>query len=301
MAGRRWIGWLVGGAGVGVVLFLAAGLVLCENSVHVPKRATPEISFAGSSRRSVQITASDGAVLRAWLFTPVSGSGNYVIALHGISDSRGGVMGLAHLFVENHYAVLAPDGRGHGESGGELVTYGVREVDDVHRWVDWLMDSEHPRNVYGMGESLGAAVLLQSLGRERRFSAVVAECPFANFERVAEDRVAQRIPGPLWMRRALSIPMVWSAFLYARARYGLDFRNASPETAVAHTETPVLLIHGLADTNIYPEHSKILAARNPRSISLWLVPGAKHTAAYDAAPLEFRTRVLGWFADHRHD
>jgi hypothetical protein len=250
-------------------------------------------------RRNVEITASDGAVLRAWLFTPENGNGDYVIALHGISDSRGGVMGLARLFVENRYAVLAPDSRGHGESGGELVTYGVREADDVHRWVDWMIATEHPRNVYGMGESLGAGVLLQSLARERRFSAVVAECPFANFEGVAEDRVAQRIPGPLWMRRVVALPMVWSGFLYARVRYGLDFRNASPEIAVEHTETPVLLIHGLADTNIYPGHSKILAARNPGKISLWLVPGARHTAAYDAAPLEFRTRVLGWFADHR--
>lgn len=301
MARRGRIGWILVGAGVGVALFLAAGVVLCESSVRVPKRMTPEVSFTGSSRRSVQITASDGAVLRAWLFTPENSSGNYVIALHGISDSRGGVMGLARLFVENRYAVLAPDGRGHGESGGELVTYGVREADDVHRWVDWLMDSEHPRNVYGMGESLGAAVLLQSLGRERRFSAVVAECPFANFERVAEDRVAQRIPGDLFLRRALAIPMVWSGFLYARVRYGLDFRDASPEAAVAHSETPMLLIHGLADTNIYPGHSKILAGRNRGSISLWLVPGARHTAAYDAAPLEFRTRVLGWFAAHRHD
>jgi alpha-beta hydrolase superfamily lysophospholipase len=238
-------------------------------------------------------------VLRAWLFTPENGNGDYVIALHGISDSRGGVMGLARLFAENRYAVLAPDSRGHGESGGELVTYGVREADDVHRWVDWMIATEHPRNVYGMGESLGAGVLLQSLARERRFSAVVAECPFANFEGVAEDRVAQRIPGPLFLRRALAMPMVWSGFLYARVRYGLDFRNASPEIAVEHTETPVLLIHGLADTNIYPGHSKILAARNPGKISLWLVPGARHTAAYDAAPLEFRTRVLGWFADHR--
>jgi dipeptidyl aminopeptidase/acylaminoacyl peptidase len=300
MAWRGRIGWVLAVAGVGLALFLVAGAVLCENSVHVPKRATPEISFAGSSRRNVQITARDGAVLRAWLFTPENSNGNYVIALHGISDSRGGVMGLARLFVENRYSVLAPDGRGHGESGGELVTYGVREADDVHRWVDWLMDSEHPRNVYGMGESLGAAVLLQSLARERRFSAVVAECPFANFERVAEDRVAQRIPGPLFLRRTLALPLVWSGFLYARMRYGLDFRDASPETAIGHTATPVLLIHGLADRNIYPEHSKTLAARNSGSISLWLVPGARHTAAYDAAPLEFRTRVLGWFADHRH-
>jgi dipeptidyl aminopeptidase/acylaminoacyl peptidase len=81
----------------------------------------------------------------------------------------------------------------------------------------------------------------------------------------------------------------------------LDFRDASPETALDHSATPVLLIHGLADTNIYPEHSKTLAARNPGKISLWLVPGARHTAAYDAAPLEFRTRVLGWFADRRRD
>jgi len=300
MAGRRWIGWLVGGgAGVGAALCLAAGVVLCENAVRVPKRATAEISFAHAVRRNVEITASDGAVLRAWLFTPENGNGDYVIALHGISDSRGGVMGLARLFVENRYAVLAPDSRGHGESGRGLVTYGVREADDVHRWVDWMIATEHPRNVYGMGESLGAGVLLQSLARERRFSAVVAECPFANFEGVAEDRVAQRIPGPLWMRRVVALPMVWSGFLYARVRYGLDFRNASPEIAVEHTETPVLLIHGLADTNIYPGHSKILAARNPGKISLWLVPGARHTAAYDAAPLEFRTRVLGWFADHR--
>jgi dipeptidyl aminopeptidase/acylaminoacyl peptidase len=299
MAWRKRISWVLAGGGAGAALCLAAGVVLCESTIRVGKRATPETSFAGTDRRTATISGSDGAVLRAWLFTPQNSNGNYVILLHGISDSRGGVMGLARLFVENHYAVLAPDNRGHGESGGEVVTYGLREADDVHRWVDWMIASEHPRNVYGMGESLGAGVLLQSLARERRFSAVVAECPFANFERVAEDRVAQRIPGPLWLRQALALPMVWSGFLYARVRYGLDFRDASPEAAVDHTLTPVLLIHGLADTNIYPEHSKILAARNPGKTSLWLVPGARHTAAYDAAPREFQTRVLGWFSDHR--
>lgn len=221
-----------------------------------------------------------------------------MLVLHGISDSRAGVMGLAWLFVENHYAVLAPDNRGHGESGGELVTYGLREADDVHRWVDWMIASEHPRNVYGVGESLGAGVLLEALARERRFSAVVAECPFANFERVAEDRVAQRMPGPPLVRRGLAAPMVWAGFLYARVRYGLDFRDASPETALAGIRTPVLLIHGLADTNIYPSHSETLAARNPPNVTLWLVPGAPHTAAFGTAPDEFRARVLGWFSDH---
>lgn len=118
----------------------------------------------------------------------------------------------------------------------------------------------------------------------------VTECPFANSERVAEDRVAQRIPGPAVARRALAVPMVWSGFLYARMRYGLDFRDASPEATVGHIATPVLLIHGLAD--------ETLAARNPEKITLWLVPGARHTAAYGAAPLEFPRRVLAWFHGH---
>ena len=231
MTRKRRIGWALALAGVGSVLWLAAGMVLCENTMHVPKRATPDIRFPGATRRDVQMSASDGAVLRGWFFTPEASNGNVVLVLHGISDSRGGVMGLARLFVENHYTVLAPDNRGHGESGGELVTYGLRERDDVRRWVDWLEASEHPRNVYGMGESLGAAVLLQSLERETRFSAVVAECPFADFERVAVDRVAQRIPGPLAVGRALAAPMVWSAFVYARGKYGVDFRGASPESS----------------------------------------------------------------------
>jgi len=92
--------------------------------------------------------------------------------------------------------------------------------------------------------------------------------------------------------------MVWSGFLYERVRYGLDFRHARPETAVDSIRTPVLLIHGLADTNIYPSHSETLAARNPQYITLWLVPGAGHTAAFGTAPGEFRARVLGWFSDH---
>jgi hypothetical protein len=272
--------------------------MLCENAIRVPKRATPVTSFSGASRKDVEITARDGAVLRAWLFTPAAGNGNLVLALHGIADSRAGVMGLARLFVEDHYAVLAPDSRGHGESGGEIATYGLREADDVHRWVDWLVSSEHPRNVFGMGESLGAGVLLQSLAREPRFSAVVAECPFANFERVAEDRVAQRIPGPPLLARTLAVPMVWSGFIYARARYGLDFRAASPEAVIGGVSTSVLLIHGLEDTNIYPVHSEILVQHNSRSITLWLVPGARHTGAFGAAPAEFERRVLGWFSAH---
>ena len=60
---------------------------------------------------------------------------------------------------------------------------------------------------------------------------------------------------------------------------------------------PILLIHGLDDKNTPPLHSQVIASRRP-NIDLWLVPGAGHTGAFQAAPGEFRYRVLSWLSNH---
>ena len=302
MSRRRWF-LCTFVALAGVLLLGAAGVLVCEGAIRVPRIQPAATPFEGTANaqdarwRSVEVKARDGVVLRGWLLQPVKSNGGYVLALHGIADSRMGQVGLARLFVANGYSVLMPDSRGHGVSGGELVTYGLREADDVSRWLDWLVDIEHPRNLFGMGESLGGAVLLQSLAREHRFRAVVAECAFANFADIAVYRVAQRIPLPDALGHAAAAPVVWSAFLYARMRYGLDFRRVSPETAMSDASTPVLLIHGLRDTRTPPVHSRTLAAKNSGAV-LWLVPGAEHTGAFGTVPEEFERRVLGWFSAH---
>lgn len=61
------------------------------------------------------------------------------------------------------YTVLLPDSRAQGESGGKFPTYGVNETDDVRRWFEWLASQQRPLCIFGMGESMGAAILLQAL------------------------------------------------------------------------------------------------------------------------------------------
>jgi uncharacterized protein len=284
----RWIGLV---AAIALVVSGAAGAVLCEWALRPPRRAVAPNAEA----RTVTIAARDGARLRASLYSSDQWNGGAVLVLHGISDSRGSEIGFAHLFLSRGYVVLTPDNRAQGESGGAFVTYGLLEADDVHRWISWLIGELHPNKIYGLGESLGGAVLIQSLAVEPRFNAIVAECSFSSLERLARDRVAERLPLPREIGRWLAAPVVWAAFVYARLRYGLDFRDASPEAALAKSATPVLLIHGLNDTKTPPEHSKILAASNPRTTTLWLVPGAAHTGAYGATPKEFERRVVDFY------
>ena len=247
---------------------------------------------------AVEITAPDGARLRGWFMRPPDANGDAVILLHGVSDNRMGMYGYGKWLAQNHYMVLLPDARAHGNSGGELASYGLKEADDIHRWVDWIETAEHPRCMFGLGESMGAAQLLQSLPKEPRFCAVVAESPFATFREVAYARFGRPFHTGPWLGRTFFRPAVDAGFLYVRFHYGLNMEAASPEEAVVATQSPVLLIRGLQDRNIPPYHSDLIWAKNPAMIVVWKVPGAIHTQAHAAAPQEFERRVLQWFAEH---
>lgn len=296
----------IAGCALYIVLSALAGAVIADASLklrRLPLRH-PE-AFAATIRREVQaelqdvsITAADGVVLKAWYVRPPRYNGNAVILLHGITDNREGVAGYGQLLLAHGYAVLLPDARRHGESGGELATYGVKEADDTHRWVSWICAHDPPQCIYGFGESYGAALMLESLAAENRFCAMAVESPFST----AREMSYERVSGPLhlqpWFGRTLGRPAIWSAEFYARLRYGIDLLQPSPLDAVTHSAVPVLLIHGAADRSISPRHSQWMANAASDHVQLWLVPHAGHTMAWAAAHQEFETRLLGWFGSH---
>jgi hypothetical protein len=276
-------------------------LYVAEGAVHGWARRQPDpaeanwvAEAASATWQSVGIAAADGAPLSAWLFTPRQPNGSAVILLHGVNDTRRGVLYHAIYLLQAGFTVLTPDSRGHGASGGGLLTYGIREASDIHAWADELFRAFHVQRLYGMGESLGAAILIESLPREPRFRAVVAECPFSTFQDVAYYRIEHVSRLGRWA----SWPITHVGFFYVRLRYGVDLTQASPAAAIRATEVPILLIHGTRDVNIPPYHSQTLHALNPQATTLWLVPGAVHVRASGAQPDEFVRRVIGWFRSH---
>ncbi len=268
----------------------AGGAVLVEGALRPPRRSPGAAADLGARVSAVEIAAADGVRLRGWLATPASPSPDVFIVLHGVGDSRGGMVGFARALCARGRVVLLPDARAHGQSGGELATYGVLEADDVRRWAQWLLARGAGR-VFGLGESMGAAILLQSLGRGAPLSAVVAESSFASFREIAFERVGQAVGAGPWLGRTVLRPLVEAGIAWARLVHGIDLASASPEDAVARSQVPVLLVHGIDDTNIPPRHSRRIRARGDRA-RLWLVPGAGHCGAMGKDPDAFVRRVL---------
>ena len=292
--------------GIYLLLSLAGGIVLTEASLRLRHRPVSHRQEAEKLVRAefqadlqeVSISAADAVVLKGWYVHPQRSNGDAVVLTHGITDNREGVAGYAELFLRHGYAVLLPDARDHGESGGEFATYGLKEADDLHRWVSWLYRRDSPHCVYGFGESYGAALILQSLAAEPRYCAVAVEDSFSTAKEMSYERVSGFLHLGSWFGKTLGRPMIASAVSYARIRYGIDLLKPSPLDAVRHSSVPVLLIHGLQDRSINPRHSIILAKAAPDHVQLWLVPNAGHTEAWRAAHDEFEARVLGWFSQH---
>lgn len=278
-----------------LIAALAGGIVLAEARLHLPRRPVPSTP---KGYQEVEIRTSDGLALRAWFAEPQRTNGNAVILLHGITDNRSGMVGYADLLLPRGYAVLVPDARAHGASDGAIASYGLREAEDVHLWANWIFDRHRPGCLFGLGESYGGAILLQSLKREKRFCAVAAESAFADFRSAAFDQTAALLGGGTWLGRTLFRLPIEFALAYARLRYGLELTEASPRAAVASTRTRVLLIHGLNDTNIRPYNSRAIFAARPAFTQLWEVPGSGHCQARETAPQEFDRKLFAWFSTH---
>ncbi len=294
-----------------------AGIFLVEGGLRPPRRLISGenelralAETQGVQWEDVELRAADGVLLRAWLLFAARTRGNSadgppqaVMLFHGVADSRNSMLGYARLFLRNGYAVLIPDARAHGASGGDLATFGVLESADARGWARWFRTRTGAPCVHGLGESMGGAILLQALAAEESgpsesvFCSAVAESPFADFREIAFDRVGQHIGlGPWFGRYMFRIPIEFG-WLYARWKYGLDLGRASPVCAVASTRVPILLIHGARDDNIPHRHSAQLRAAAP-AIEYWEPPDTTHTGTLSNHPAEFERRVIAWFRQH---
>jgi pimeloyl-ACP methyl ester carboxylesterase len=204
----------------------------------------------------------DGLTLKGWQCRASTARRGTIVYLHGVADNRTSGAGIVQRFGARGFDVVAYDSRAHGESDGDVCTYGFFEKNDLHH----VLDRVGPGPIVLIGTSLGAAVALQEAARDSRVTAVVAAETFSDLRTVATERA----------------PFVFTSGIIARAfqiaeqqgHFRVD--EVSPAMAAAEIKIPVLLIHGAADTDTPPEHSQRVLAALVGPKRLILVSGAGH-------------------------
>jgi uncharacterized protein len=204
----------------------------------------------------------DDIALRGWLCgTPLTSRGTLIV-LHGVADTRGSTAPIVERYLARGFDVIAYDSRAHGESGGEMCTYGFYEKRDLRRVIDAFGHGP----IVLLGSSLGGAVALQEAAIDPRVSVVVAAESFSDLRTVATER-APFVFTPWSITQAFDLAE-------QRGRFRVD--EVSPRDAAKSISVPVLLVHGAADVETPPDHSRRIhdALKGPKR--LLLVPGVGH-------------------------
>lgn len=204
----------------------------------------------------------DGVTLTGWECAAEGRRRGTVVYLHGIADNRGSAVGAILRFTTAGYDVLAYDSRAHGQSGGDVCTYGFYEKIDLQR----VLDTVSSGPIVLVGTSLGAAVALQAAADDRRITGVIAAEVFASLEEIARERA----PFFVWER------LIRDAFEVAESRGVFRIADVDPEAAARRIQIPILLVHGNADVETPPAHSHRVYAALAGPKRLILVPGAGH-------------------------
>src|SRR5215475_6506077 len=231
------------------VLAACAGWIAGPGFLHpIRRELTPDMvrdaknTFGpmGAQCDEFDIHASDGVLLRGWKVRPASPNRSWVLVFHGVADNRTGVLEHGRLLLKAGYGVVLMDSRSHGASEGPIATYGWLERKDTSAVIDALVAAEHPQHIFALGESMGAAIALQSAGYDARIEAVVAEAPFANLQEAAYDYAGLRqYP---WLGKTLLAPGAWVLVYRGGKAAGFPAAEVSPEKAVASRAFPVFLI-----------------------------------------------------------
>jgi hypothetical protein len=267
---------------------------LTQSSIQASQQV---LRGAGGFPEDFVVLARDGVLLRGWKVPSTSANGDWVLLFHGVSDNRTGMTGQAAMLLRHGYGVIMMDSRAHGESGGNMATYGWVERQDTRAIVEALNSAEMPRHVFALGSSMGAAIALQSAAIEPRIAGVVAESSFSNLREVTFDYTG--LHWSPWLGKTLFRPGAWTLVSAAQKEGGFSIDEVSPEKSVRVRPFPVLLICDGADHVVPCRHSRRIfkAAAGPRE--LWEVPGAGHASAIGFEPAEYERRVIAFFDNLR--
>ncbi len=210
------------------------------------------------------------------------------IVVHGYTDNHFVFLYLVRMYRDQfNYNVLFPDLQYHGLSEGDHAQMGWYDRLDVEKWAEVAHNIFKDDFMVIHGVSMGAATTMMMSGDQlpAYIRAFVEDCGYASVWDQFKANLKQTFHLP-------PFPILTSANIVCKNRYGWSFKEASSMAQLAKCERPMLFIHGDADDFVPFSHLQMnYDAKVKGYKEMWVAPGAVHANSYVKHPEEYTRRV----------
>jgi cephalosporin-C deacetylase-like acetyl esterase len=218
-------------------------------------------------------------------------SGATVIVSHGYGGDQDEILPVANALHAAGFTVVTYNERGRDGSTGQG-TWGALETQDLRSVIDTVARHRYvdPNEIAEFGFSIGADISILEAAADRRIKAVVADASWPSLSGYMKPRLSDIILDPTAQYSPLALKLL-------ELRTGAQLDQVKPVAAIARiSPRPILLIQGLADTDVTPRDGIVNFdhARAPRQ--LWLVKGEGHEGTISPGGAGTSPRVMTFFA-----
>ena len=287
------LGYLTLSAVLAVTVLGGVGWIGSERAIHPsPCNNEPQLADYPALQpqiEPVKFASRDGTSLAGWFVEGTSPA--TVVLVHGYGCERHDMLPQASFLHAAGYSVLLFDLRNCGESGGDAVTLGYREQQDVLGAIDYLKtrpDVDGSR-IGALGVSMGGSTVIMAAAQTPDIKAVVSESGFKSANSSIEQAFTHFIHLPAFPYAPITTQIIeW--------RLGLQTSQVVPEAVVGQiVPRPVLIIHGLQDKTISPDDAHALYAAAGQPKELWLIPTSGHANGAEKDASDYAQRVTKFF------
>ena len=223
---------------------------------------------------------------------PAHAQGTAVV-VHGYTDNHLCFLNLVRMYRDSlNYNVMVPDLHYHGYSEGQAVQMGWLDRLDVRRFGDMAHQIWGDDFLVVHGVSMGAATTMMLSGDDlpEYYRAFVEDCGYSS----VWDQFAHNLKDSFHLP---PFPVLNSASIVCKRKYGWGFKEASSVAQLAKCERPMLFIHGDKDDFVPFEHlQKNYDAKVKGYKEMWVAPGSEHAMAYKDHPAEYTQHVRAFLA-----
>lgn len=191
-----------------------------------------------------------------------------------------------HSYHKKGMNILVIQQRSHGQSEGKYITFGVKESDDIRRWIDFHNTNFGADQVILSGLSMGASTVLYLADQELpdNVKGIIADCGFTSPKEIISKVFEGVIHLPAWL-------CMWAVDLFARIFAGFSLSEKDTRKALANSKLPVLLVHGKADDFVPCAMTEMGYAACTAPKTMLLVEGAGHGVSYIVAKDEYSKHI----------
>ena len=209
-----------------------------------------------------------------------------VICVHGYKSSiEEDFVDRAEIYAKRGSTVLFLCDRSHGISEGRYIGFSELDRFDVQSWVNWVNERYEDPKIYLHGVSMGGATVVHCADMHlKNLAGIIADCPFNSIRGITKALMKESYKIPYF-------PIGYIAGFWSRLIAGIDFDRSVGEVCAAHSDVPIVFIHGKDDHFVPCEMSTKMYEACTKPKKILYVDKCGHGAAYMLAKEEYTDLV----------